>query len=73
MCASLAVIRANLLMKSVEKCSQKSDERGKTKTPDIEGNYIVTNRSVTFSGKRVEYKNVKTGFMQKYQGVTDPE
>ena len=71
--ASLAVILANLWMKSFEKSLQKPKKAREIKTPDTKVICIDCNRRVTFPGKGVECKSCKNWFHAKCQGITDTE
>ena len=69
--ASLAVLLANLWMKSFEKSFRKPKEGRQIKTPDTKVICIHCNRRVTFRGKGVEWDSCKNWFHAKYQGITD--
>ena len=69
--ASLAVILANLWMKSFEKSLQRPNEGRENKIPDMKGMCTDCKRIVRFRGKGVESESCKTGFMKKSQGITD--
>ena len=71
--ASLAVILANLWMKSFEKSLQKPKEGKEIKTPDTKVVCIVCNRRFTFRGKGIECESCKTWFDAKCQGITDTD
>ena len=62
--ASLAVILANLWIKSFKKPLQKPNEGRENKTPDTKVTCIDCNRRVTFRGKGVDCESCKTGFIQ---------
>ena len=71
--ASLAVILANLWMKSFEKSLQKPKKGKEIKTPDTKVICIDCNRRVTFRGKGVECESCKNCFHAKCQGITDTD
>ena len=71
--ASLAVILANLWMKSFEKSLQKPKKGREIETPDTKVICIDCNRRVTFRGKGVECESCKNWFHAKCQGITDTE
>ena len=73
MVASLAVILANLWMKSFEKSLQKPKKGREIKTLDTKVICIDCNRRVTFQGKGVECESCKHWFHPKCQGITDTE
>ena len=64
MSVSLAVILANLWMKSFEKSLQRPIEGRENKTPDTKVICIDCNRRVTFRGEGSSVNHKKTGFMQ---------
>ena len=71
--ASLAVILANLWMKSFEKPLQKPKKEREIKTPDTKVICIDCKRRVTFQRKGVECKSCKNWFHAKCQIITDTE
>ena len=71
--ASLAVILANLWMKSFEKSLQKPKKGREIKTTDTKVICIDCNRRVTFQGKGVECESCKKWFHAKCQGITETE
>ena len=71
--ASLAVILANLWMKSFEKSLQKPRKGREIKTPDTKVICVDCNRCITFRGKGVECESCKNWFHEKCQGITDTE
>ena len=71
--ASLAVILANLWMKSFKKSLQKPKGGREIKTPDTKVICIECNRRVTFRRKGVECESCKNWFHAKCQGITDTE
>ena len=71
MVASLAVILANVWMKSFEKSLP--NEGRENKTLDTKVKRIDCSRRVTFRGKRVECESCKNWFHTKCQGITDTE
>ena len=62
--ASLAVILANVWMKSFEASQQKPELSENFSRSDINGKCKDCNRRVTYRGKGVECESCKTGFMQ---------
>ena len=73
MVASLAVILANLWMKSFEKSLQKPKEGREIKIPDTELICIDCYRRVTFRGEGVECESCKNWFHAKCRGITYTE
>ena len=62
--ALLAVILANLWIKSFEKSLKKPNEGRENKIPDMKGICFDCKRSVIFARKESSANHAKTGFMQ---------
>ena len=71
--SSLAVILANLRMKSFEKFLQEPQEGRENKTPDTKVISIDCNRRVTLRDKGVGCKSCKNWFHAKRQDISDIE
>ena len=71
--ASLAVILANLWMKSFEKSLQKPKKGRQIKTPDTKLICIDCNQRITFRRKGDEWEYCKNWLHAKCQGITDTE
>ena len=71
--ASLAVILANLWMKSFEKALQKPNDGRENKTPDTKVICIDCNRCVTLRWKGVECELCKNWFQAKCHNNTNRE